>query len=82
VTETRVGFRPVACGDLPMLGATPGVAGLLIGNGLGAAGLTIRPRAGRLPADMALRRPGEIDATAFAPVWGRAGRGGVRHNLR
>ena len=46
--ETRVGFRPVGAEVRPLLGWVPGIEGLAIGNGLGAAGLTIGPFAGRL----------------------------------
>src|SRR5439155_6588650 len=38
ITETRVGFRPVGADVRPLLGAVQGLDGLLIGNGLGAAG--------------------------------------------
>ena len=70
--ETRVGFRPVGPDYRPMLGGVAGVAGLLIGNGLGAAGLTMGPFAGRVLADMALGKAPEIDVSHFAPSWGEA----------
>lgn len=66
VIETRVGFRPVGPTVRPMLGRVPGVPGLLIGNGLGAAGLTIGPFAGRLLARMALDANPEFEAEPFA----------------
>ena len=53
--ETRVGFRPVGPGR-PVLGYAKGSDWLLIGNGLGAAGLTIGPLGGRMLADAALGR--------------------------
>src|SRR5690349_858453 len=48
------GFVPVGQGIRPLLGAVPGAAGLMVGNGLGAAGLTIGPFAGRALAELAL----------------------------
>jgi D-amino-acid dehydrogenase len=45
-----------------------GLAGPLIGNGLGAAGLTIGPFAGRLLADAALGRGLSFDLAAFDPM--------------
>jgi len=44
------------------------VAGLVIGNGLGAAGLTIGPFAGRLLADVALGRAPALDLAPFDPL--------------
>jgi glycine/D-amino acid oxidase-like deaminating enzyme len=73
--ETRIGFRPVGPDHLPMLGGVPGVAGLVIGNGLGAAGLTIGPVAGRMLAELALGKAPEIDPAPFAPSWGEPGMG-------
>jgi len=70
VIETRVGFRPVGPDHRPMLGGVPGIAGLVIGNGLGAAGLTIGPYAGRLLAGLALGEKPEIDFLPFTPAWG------------
>jgi D-amino-acid dehydrogenase len=68
VIETRVGFRPMGPEVRPLLGAAPTVAGLVIGNGLGAAGLTIGPFAGRLLADVALGRTPALDLTPFDPL--------------
>jgi D-amino-acid dehydrogenase len=68
IIETRVGFRPVGPGVRPLLGPIAGLDGLLIGNGLGAAGLTIGPFAGRLLADMALGRALPLDIAAFDPM--------------
>jgi len=64
VIETRVGLRPVGPGR-PLLGALAGVPGLLIGNGLGAAGLTIGPLAGRLLADLALGHAPVLDVAPY-----------------
>ena len=51
----------------PLLGALRGCDGLVIGNGLGAAGLTIGPLAGRLLADVVLGREPPLDLALFAP---------------
>ena len=67
IVETRVGFRPVAPGNRPLLGPLRGLDGLVIGNGLGAAGLTIGPFAGRLLADAALGRDPPLDLAPFDP---------------
>jgi D-amino-acid dehydrogenase len=67
IVETRVGFRPVGPGIRPLLGAV-GPEGLFVGNGLGAAGLTIGPFAGRLLADAVLGREPALDLTAFDPL--------------
>ncbi|WP_428492557.1 NAD(P)/FAD-dependent oxidoreductase [Rhodopila sp.] len=64
--ETRVGFRPLAA--RPLLGWVPGIQGLATGNGLGAAGLTIGPLAGRLLADLVTGEAGLIDLTPFDPA--------------
>ena len=65
--ETRVGFRPAGPGVQPMLGWVPEVDGLAIGNGLGAAGLTIGPLAGRLLADLVTGQRGLPDLAPFDP---------------
>lgn len=43
--ETRVGLRPLA-DELPVVGAVPGVGGLWVATGYGAAGLTMGPLLG------------------------------------
>jgi D-amino-acid dehydrogenase len=65
VLETRIGFRPATAGIRPLLGGVPGIEGLLIGNGLGAAGLTIGPYAGRLLADLVSSKTPPIDLGPF-----------------
>jgi D-amino-acid dehydrogenase len=65
IVETRVGFRPMGPGVRPLLGPVHGMAGLVIGNGLGAAGLTIGPFAGRVLADAALGRDPPLDLGPF-----------------
>lgn len=67
VVETRVGFRPATADGRPLLGAVPG-APLLVGNGLGAAGLTIGPIAGRQLARLALGETAELDLRPFDPT--------------
>lgn len=54
VVETRIGFRPATADGRPLLGAVSPGARLLVGNGLGAAGLTIGPFAGQQLARLAL----------------------------
>ncbi|MDG5789104.1 FAD-binding oxidoreductase [Evansella sp. AB-P1] len=53
--ETRVGFRPMTPGFLPVIGPVPHYDGLLIANGLGASGLTVGPYLGMELANLALR---------------------------
>ena len=53
VLETRVGFRPYTPGFLPVFGALPGFEGILVGNGLGASGLTSGPYLGSQLAKLA-----------------------------
>lgn len=64
--ETRIGFRPMIDGDRPILGAAPGVEGLFIGNGLGPAGLTLGPVAGKLLAQAVLGQATEVDLAPYA----------------
>jgi D-amino-acid dehydrogenase len=66
--ETRVGFRPVSGGGRPMLGWVRGAEGLAVGNGLGAAGLTIGPFAGRLLADLVTGADSVLDLAPFDPM--------------
>lgn len=68
LVETRVGFRPVAPGIRPLLGRAGAIGGLVIGNGLGAAGLTIGPFAGSLLAELVLERPLACDLAPFDPL--------------
>jgi D-amino-acid dehydrogenase len=66
--ETRVGFRPVGPDLKPMLGRVAGLDGLVVGNGLGASGLTIGPFAGRLLAQLVLGEAPELDLAAYDPM--------------
>lgn len=66
--ETRIGFRPAGPDFRPILGAVPGVEGLIVGNGLGASGLTIGPFAGRQLARLASGETAEVDLAPYAPA--------------
>jgi D-amino-acid dehydrogenase len=68
LVETRVGFRPVSPDGRPLLGHVRDVEGLVIGNGLGAVGLTIGPLAGRLLADVVLDGQPALDLAPFDPL--------------
>jgi D-amino-acid dehydrogenase len=65
VIETRVGLRPAGASFVPILGPVPGLGGILVGNGLGANGLTVGPFAGKLLAEAALGRPTAIDLADY-----------------
>ncbi|MDT8859738.1 FAD-binding oxidoreductase [Alkalihalobacillus sp. MEB130] len=66
VVETKVGFRPVAPGFLPVIGAIPGFQGIIVANGLGASGLTVGPYLGAELAKFALGRDTEIDLSLYS----------------
>jgi D-amino-acid dehydrogenase len=68
VLETRVGFRPTGAQVRPSLGWVRGIDGLAVGTGLGAAGLTIGPIAGRLLADLVTGQAGLMDLRPFDPM--------------
>jgi D-amino-acid dehydrogenase len=51
IIETRVGLRPFAPSGLPTIGPVDGIAGLFVGTGLGAGGLTMGPLVGRRLAE-------------------------------
>jgi D-amino-acid dehydrogenase len=80
--ETRVGFRPVGPGVRPLLGWVRGIEGLAVGNGLGAAGLTIGPFAGRLLADLVTGQGGLMDLAPFDPMQRAASTAGALDALR
>ncbi|MEC5425676.1 FAD-binding oxidoreductase [Virgibacillus sp. C22-A2] len=65
VLETRVGFRPVTPGFLPVLGTLPGFKGLILANGLGASGLTMGPYIGEQLAKLVLDEELEINLTDY-----------------
>lgn len=66
--ETRIGFRPASRTTKPILGRAPGTNGLIIGNGLGAAGLTIGPFAGKQLADLLTDNKTDINLQPYAPA--------------
>lgn len=68
VIETRIGFRPMPPDLKPLLGWCPGVAGLLIGNGMSHSGLTVGPYSGTLLAAAAMGRRTELDLAPYAPL--------------
>ncbi|TLS36770.1 NAD(P)/FAD-dependent oxidoreductase [Pseudalkalibacillus caeni] len=61
ILETRVGFRPFTPGFLPVFGQLPEWEGILVGNGLGASGLTSGPFLGSELAKLALGKETELD---------------------
>jgi D-amino-acid dehydrogenase len=65
VLETRVGFRPAPPGTVPMLGRPEGIDALVVGNGLGAGGLTMGPLAGRMLAQIALGQATDLDLAPY-----------------
>ena len=66
--ETRIGFRPAPGTGKPILGRIATIPGLVIGNGLGAAGLTIGPFAGKLLANVVTKEQPEFNLAPYAPV--------------
>lgn len=68
IEEIRIGFRPLADDNRPMLGAASGIDRLFIGNGLGASGLTMGPYAGALLAQAVLGRATELPLAQFDPL--------------
>ena len=68
IIETRIGFRPAASTITPILGRMADIEGLIIGNGLGASGLTIGPYAGRQLARLAVGEPPEVSLAAYDPA--------------
>ena len=66
--ETRVGFRPAAAGERPLLGPVPGLEGLVVATGFGATGLTMGPLAGRLAAEFVLTGAASLDLAPYAPL--------------
>ncbi len=69
VLETRVGFRPVTPGFLPVFGAIPEYQGIMVANGLGSSGLTSGPYIGSELAKLALGQEVDIDSSLY-PVEG------------
>ncbi|WP_043631170.1 NAD(P)/FAD-dependent oxidoreductase [Nonomuraea candida] len=67
LVETRVGLRPLASPNVPVAGALPGVAGLHVVTGFGAAGLTMAPFTGDALARSILDGATVPELAAFAP---------------
>ena len=70
VVETRVGFRPQADDDLPILGGWSELPGLVVATGLGATGLTMGPWLGGHAARLVLGAAapdGEPDLSPYRP---------------
>jgi D-amino-acid dehydrogenase len=65
VVETKVGFRPVAPGFLPIIGRLPNYHGILVANGLGSSGLTVGPYLGAELAKLAQGEKTEIDIDLY-----------------
>ncbi|KMM36813.1 NAD(P)/FAD-dependent oxidoreductase [Guptibacillus hwajinpoensis] len=65
--ETKVGFRPFTPGNVPMIGAIPHVKGLVVGNGLGASGLTSGPFLGAEIARLVLGERNELPLEDYHP---------------
>lgn len=63
--ETRIGLRPMAEDYKPLIGPLPGFDNVLIGNGLGAGGLTMGPLAGRLLTQLALGETPDLDLAPY-----------------
>lgn len=68
ILETRVGFRPFTPGFLPVFGEIAGFDGLLVGNGLGASGLTMGPFIGKQLAKLALGQPVDVPEEDYSVV--------------
>jgi D-amino-acid dehydrogenase len=68
VLETRVGLRPLADGQQPVIGALPGHAGLFVNAGFGASGLTMAPVVGAALAQLILGDVPSVDLSGFAPA--------------
>lgn len=66
--EVRVGFRPFTPGFLPVMGPIPGWEGLVVGNGLGASGLTMGPFIGSQLAKWVLGAETDIDWSDYDPA--------------
>jgi D-amino-acid dehydrogenase len=53
IKEVRVGLRPLPPDGLPVLGAVPGLSGVLLATGHGSTGLQLGPYSGKLVAGLA-----------------------------
>jgi len=66
IREIRVGLRPLTSDYLPVLGAVPEVAGILLCTGHGPTGLQLGPYSGKLIAAMVIGEPFTTDITPFS----------------
>jgi D-amino-acid dehydrogenase len=71
--EARVGFRPVSPDDAPIIGATDGLDGLVVGTGFGAQGLTLGPYAGAALARLAVGKIAQVPAAFRVDRYGSTG---------
>jgi len=65
IREIRVGLRPVTTDRLPVLGAVPGIDGVLLATGHGATGLQLGPYTGRLIATLVAGGEPPVDLSPF-----------------
>lgn len=65
--EERVGLISFSMDGEPMLGAVPGVSGLLLGAAFHSGGFAYNPVAGKLLAELATVGATELDIAAFSP---------------
>ena len=68
IIETRVGLRPLADREEPIIGPMPGGRGLHVVTGFGAAGLTLGPLVGDAVARTILEGSPPAEITPFSPT--------------
>jgi D-amino-acid dehydrogenase len=66
VIETRVGLRPLADREQPIIGTVPGGSGVHVVAGFGAAGLTVGPLVGDTVARTIVDGSPPAEITPFA----------------
>jgi D-amino-acid dehydrogenase len=64
--EVRVGLRPMPPDGLPVLGAIPGIEGVLVATGHGPTGLQLGPYSGKIVTEMALGKSPTAPIDAFS----------------
>lgn len=67
-TEKRVGLISFAMDGEPILGAAPGLPGLIVGAAFHSGGFAYNPVAGKLLAELATKGETELDVAAFSPA--------------
>ncbi len=65
--EAWYGFRPVAPDGLPVIGAAPGIEGLIVATGHAMLGFTQAPITGKLVAEIADGQPPSVPLEPFRP---------------